>query len=69
MPIPRKLWAVKHELGIIWAKERFRFGVYLALTVIVLGGFGEMSARKTRGWFFFLSFFAFYYSSGVKAKK
>lgn len=49
----KKLWVVKYVLGILWAKERFRFGVYLALTVIVLGGFGEMSAKKARGCFFF----------------
>lgn len=50
---------MKHKLGIVWAKERFRFGVYLALTeIVVFGGFGEMSARKTRGCFFF-SFFLF----------
>lgn len=66
----KKLWVVKYVLGILWAKERFRFGVYLALTVIVLGGFGEMSAKKARGcFFFFSSFFSFYYSSGVKAEK
>lgn len=47
----KKLWAVKHELGILWAEERFGFGVYLALIVIVLGGFGEMSAKNARGCF------------------
>lgn len=55
----KTLWTVEHELGILWAKERFRFGVYLALIVIVLGGFGEMGAKKARGCFFSLSFFLF----------
>ena len=55
----KKLWTVEHELGILWAKESFRFGVYLALIVIVLGGFGEMGAKKARGCFFSLSFFLF----------
>lgn len=57
----QKLWAVKYELGIRWAKKGFRLGVYLALIVIVLGGFGAMCAKSLEG--------VFYYSSGVKARK
>lgn len=68
--MPKKIWAVEHELGILWAKERFKFGVYLALIVIVLGGFGEMDARKARRYFFSPPFyFSFYYSGGVMAEK
>lgn len=68
VPMPNKLWAVENELGILCANERVRFGVYLALIVIVLGAFGYMGAKKARGCFFFFSFI-FYYSSGIIAKK
>lgn len=48
VPMPKNLWVVEHELGILWAKERFRFDVYLVLLVIVLGGLGEMGVKKLR---------------------
>ena len=59
---------MENELGILCANERVRFGVYLALIVIVLGAFGYMGAKKASGCFFFFSFI-FYYSSGIIAKK
>ena len=67
VPMPNKLWAVENELGILCANERVRFGVYLALIVIVLGAFGYMGAKRLEG--FFLFSFIFYYSSGIIAKK
>lgn len=48
VPMLKKLWVVEHELGILWAKERFRFHVYLVLLVIVLGGLGKMGVKKVR---------------------
>ena len=66
--MPNKLWAVENELGILCTNERVRFGVYLALTVIVLGAFGYMGAKRARGCYFFFSF-VFYYSTGIIAKK
>lgn len=41
VPMPKKLRAVGHELGNLWARERFRLGVYLAFIVIVLGALGK----------------------------
>lgn len=48
VPMPKKLWVVEHELGILWAKEMFRFDVYLVLLVIVLGGLGKMGVKNVR---------------------
>lgn len=48
VPMPKKLWVVEHELGILWAKKRFRFDVYLVLLVIVLGGLGKMGIKKVK---------------------
>ena len=66
--MPNKLWAVENELGILCTNERVRFGVYLALTVIVLGALGTWVPKGLEVVIFFFSF-VFYYSTGIIAKK
>lgn len=55
--MPNKLWAVENELGILCANESVRFGVYLALIVIVLGALGNWVPKRLEGGFCFSLFF------------